>query len=466
MPAENNSYSFDGQWAQEPTMQRPRVVVTGIGMITPSGNDVESSWQNIIAGNSAITRLDPDQMHRLAELAEIEHLENIKLNIGVAGIIDPLFDAQDYITSFNVPGHSKRSDLKRMTRAQLLSLAASAQALENAGILMEGEIADEIDKDRFGVKIGTSIGGMSFLAHVDNRMSTNRKITPISPLKVGLERVAAVPSQAFGLRAEKFTPTDACATGSQAIISGIKDILLGDSQRVLVGGVDASVEQMTLGMFDNLGALNRTDNPYRASTPFDIDRNGFVMAEGAGIIVLESEEAALKRGANILGEVAGYGAAADAHHETEPSGFAAEESLRLALLRGGLPRDGKLYINAHGTSTKVGDPVEIMAIRRTLEEKIQKESGINVDYAISSTKSMMGHTMGASGAIEAIVALLALRDQILPPTINLERVMQEGIGVDLVPNEARPARIVRSGSKNFGFGGSGTHVLFKHYQPR
>lgn len=466
MALENNSYSQEGQWAQQPMIPRRRIVLTGMGMITPSGNDLESSWQNIIAGNSAITHLDPDQMHRIAELAELDHLRDVKLDIQVAGLIDPSFNPTDYIISFGIPNHSKSSDLKRMPRTQLLSLAGAAQTLQNAGLLIDGKIDPSIDKDRFGTKIGTSVGGMSHIAFLDQKMSQGKKLPPTAPLKIGLERTAAVPSQAFGLRGPKFTPTDACTTGSQAIISGIGDILLGDSDRVLVGGVDAPVEQMTLGMFDYMRTLNRTDNPYRASTPFDTDRHGFVMAEGVGMLLVEAEEVALARGANIIAEVAGYGAAADAHHDTEPSGYAAEQSLRLALLRGGLPKDGLLYINAHGTSTEVGDPVEIRAIRNVLEKQLPEMTEQEITYAVSSTKSMMGHTMGASGSIEAIIAALALRDQILPPTINLEHVMEEGVGVDLVANQARPARIMRSGSKNFGFGGSGTHVLFKHYQPR
>lgn len=466
MAAENSLYSTEGQWAKEPFIPRRKVVLTGIGVITPAGTTTEKSWENIIAGKSFISALDQDQMHRLAGLANLNHLKDVPTNIKVAGLIDPEFDPIDNIISFGIPEHDSKSDLKRMPRAQLLSLAAAAQTLENAGILVNGKIHDAIDKDRFGTKIGTSVGGMSEIAYLDQRMSQGKKIPPTAPLKIGLERIAAVPSQAFGLRGPKFTPTDACATGSQAIISGITDIVMGDADRVLVGGADAPIEPLTIGMFDNMRALNRTDNPDRASVPFNTDRNGFVMAEGVGILLLESEEAALDRGANIIAEVAGYGSAADAHHDTEPSGYAAEQSLRLALQRGGLPVDGLLYINAHGTSTEVGDPVEIMAIRNVIEKQLREATGQEVAYAVSSSKSMMGHTMGASGAIEAAIAALALRDQILPPTINMLNVMEEGIGVDLVPNEARSARISRSGSKNFGFGGSGTHILFKHYQPR
>lgn len=466
MAVENHQYTQEGEWTLQPVIPRRKVVLTGIGMITPSGIDTESSWSNILAGKSAISSLDQDQMYRLAQLAEIDHLKDLPLNIRVGGIIDPSFDPAEYVTSFGIPDHDKKSDLKRMPRAQLLSLATSAQALQNAGILNNGTIDESIDKDRFGTKIGTSIGGMSYIAFLDQKMAQGRRVPPTAPLKIGLERAAAVPSQAFGLRGEKFTPTDACATGSQAVISGIKDIVLGDSDYVLVGGVDASVEQLTLGMFDNMRALNRTADARRASVPFNTDRQGFVMAEGAGMMLLEDEETAIKRGANIIAEVAGYGAAADAHHDTEPSGYAAEQSLRLALLKGGIPEDGILYINAHGTSTEVGDPRELLAIRNVLEHQIPRQLERDIAYAVSSTKSIMGHTMGASGAIEAAIAALALRDQVLPPTINLESVMEEGIGVNLVANEAQPARISRSGSKNFGFGGSGTHVLFKPYQPR
>lgn len=464
MAAEIPQYTQEGQWALNPFIERKRIVVTGIGMITPSGTSTESSWSNILAGRSAITALDHDQMYRIAELAEIDHLKDLALNIRVAGLIDPEFDPSEYITSFGIPQYDKKSDLKRMPRMQLLSLAASTQTLQNAGILHDGVIDPSINKDRIGTKIGTSVGGMSYIAYLDQRMASGKKIPPTAPLRIGLERAAAVPSEAFGLRGPKFTPTDACATGSQAIISGLTDIVMGFSDRVLVGGVDASVEQMTLGMFDNMRTLNRTDNPFRASIPFDRERQGFVMAEGAGMMLIEAEDVALARGANIIAEIAGVGSAADAYHDTEPSGYAAEQSLREALERGGLPEDGLFYINAHGTSTEVGDPREIIAIRNVLEQQIPQLLERGISYAVSSTKSQMGHTMGASGAIEAGIAVLALRDQILPPTINLKHVMEEGIGMNLVANEARPARISRSGSKNFGFGGSGTHILFKHYR--
>lgn len=464
MAKESPRYSYKGQWEREKVIPRRKVVVTGIGMITPSGIDTESSWSNILAGNSSITTLDQDQMYRIAELAEIDHLKDLKLNIRVAGLIDPDFDPAEYILNFRIPNYDQRADLKRMPRTQLLSLAASAQTLQNAGILTDGIIAESIDKDRFGTKIGTSVGGMSYIALLDQKMTQGKRISPTAPLKLGMERVSAVPSQAFKLRGSKFTPTDACATGSQAIISGLSDIVMGFSDRVLVGGVDAPVEQMTLGMFDNMKTLNRTDNPHRASIPFDKNRQGFVMSEGVGMLLLEAEDKALERGAKIIAEIAGIGSAADAHHDTEPSGYAAEQSLREALERGGIPSDGLLYVNAHGTSTEVGDPREILAIRNVLEKEIPQLLEHNIPFAVSSTKSILGHTMGASGAIEAAIAALALRDQILPPTINLQNVMEEGIGVDLVPNEARPARISRSGSKNFGFGGSGTHILFKHYE--
>lgn len=464
MSKEVPQYTHEGQWEKEKFIPRRKVVVTGIGMITPSGINTESSWANIIAGKSAISALDQDQMHRIAELAELDHLKDLNLNIRVAGLIDPEFDPSEYIINFGIPHHDQKADLKRMPRAQLLSLAASAQALENAGLLHDGIIDEDINKNRFGTKIGTSVGGMSYIAFLDQKMAQGKRIPPTAPLKIGLERASAVPSQAFKLRGSKFTPTDACATGSQAIISGLTDIVMGFSDRVLVGGVDSSVEQMTLGMFDNMRTLNRTDNPYRASIPFDKKRQGFVMSEGAGMLVLEAEDVALARGANIIAEIAGVGSAADAHHDTEPSGYAAEQSLKEALERGGIPNDGLLYINAHGTSTEVGDPREIVAIRNVLEKEIPHFLEKDIPFAVSSTKSIMGHTMGASGAIEAAIAALALRDQVLPPTINLRNVMEEGVGMDLVQNEARPARISRSGSKNFGFGGSGTHILFKEYE--
>ncbi len=458
--SEISRYTHEGEWARSPEIKRPRIVVTGIGLITPQGIDTESTWENIVAGKSAITDLDDQDLERLAELGKINHLKDIPLNVGVAGIIDREFIPEDYILSKNIDSEKfRKNDVKRMARAQLLSLAASTQALENANILRNGEIDERVDRERFGVIIGTSIGGMDYVSYIGKLMEEGKRVSPTAPLVAGLERVASVPSQVFELKGPKYTPTDACATGSQAVIAGIDKLLVGKADRMLVGGSDASVEQLAINMFDNTRALNRTKDSQRASIPFDVDRKGFVMAEGAGALVLETEEKARERNAPILAEVAGYGSASDAYHDTEPSGYAAKRSLQEALHDGGLPKDGMLYINAHGTSTPVGDPVEISAIREVMEDIPE-----DIEYAVSSTKSSMGHTMGASGAIEAGIAILALRDQILPPTLNLETVMREGRDMDLVPHEARPARIDKAGSKNFGFGGSGTHILFKRYE--
>ncbi len=465
MSPENVQFTQEGEWARTPVIKRPRIVVTGIGMVSPLGTDTESTWQNLIGGKSGISHIDNDEMARLATLAEVEHLKDAKLNIGVGGLIDRDYKPSDYIstiTPFN------RSDARRMSRATQLSLAASVQALQNGGAIENGALETTINPDRMAVIIGTSEGGLSYVATIGNRVLNGQRLFPTGPLKVGPERVSSVPSMIEKIRGPKFTPIDACATGSQAIIAGIEKLIVGAANRALVGGADATVEPVSLAMFDEMRALNRTHDPYRASTPFDTDRKGFVMSEGAGVLLLETEEAAHERNARIIAEVAGYGAASDAYNDTDPEGFAARESLGISLMQSGIRNEGLFYINAHGTSTVAGDKVEIEAIRTVLEQQVPQSLQRDIPYAISSSKASMGHTMGASGAIEAGIAILALRDQILPPTINLQHIMPEalrnGVPIDLVPNEARQAEITLVGSGNFGFGGSGTHILFKPYR--
>lgn len=470
-----NIYIREGEWATSPEIQRPRVVVTGIGLITPQGIDTESTWQNIVNGRTGIRQLDFD---RIARNSDLEELANFPTDINVIGEIDPELKLDEYIASLNISYHKpnekgiyekvRKSDTRRMSRAVQLSLLATAQALENAQLLKDGKIVPEIDKSRFGSVVGTSIGGVDrlplvykHLLDIQNPHGRKKRLSPFEPLNVGLERTSSVPSLIFGAESGKFTPTDACATGSQALISAYQDILSGDSDIVIAGGVDASIDPIAIEMFGQMPALSKEKDPNRASRPFDKDRDGFVMAEGAGILILESEEHALKRGAKIIAEFSGYGKFSDAHHDTEPSGEAAERSLRRAIQRSGLPDNGIIYVNAHGTSTIKGDPAEVSAIRRVMDELPGR-----FEYAVSSTKSSMGHTMGASGAIEAGIAILALRDNILPPTLHLENVMEEGEEMNLVPNDAQQAKIDTVYSGNFGFGGSGTNVAFKRYYPR
>jgi len=470
-----NLYTREGEWAANPEITRPRVVVTGIGLITPQGIDTESTWANIVAGKTGIGSLDYE---RLATNADYEELANFPTDVRVSGEIDPEFKLDEYLASLGLSYHKpnekgeypllRKSDTRRMSRAAQLSLLATAQALENANLLKNGQVIPEIDKSRFGTVIGTSIGGVDrlptvykHLLDIQNPQGKKKRLSPFEPLNVGLERTSSVPSLVFGAESGKFTPTDACATGSQALISAYQDILSGDSDIIIAGGVDASIDPIAIEMFGQMPALSKETDPNRASRPFDRARDGFVMAEGAGILILESEQHALKRGAKIIAEFSGYGKFSDAHHDTEPSGEAAKRSLRRAIQRSGLPDKGITYINAHGTSTIKGDPAEVSAIREVMEELPD-----NHEYAISSTKSSMGHTMGASGAIEAGIAILALRDNILPPTLHLENVMEEGEDINLVPNDAQHAEIDTVYSGNFGFGGSGTNVGFKRYYPR
>lgn len=479
MSSESSKYTQQGEWALNPTISRRRVVVTGIGMITPLGDTTDSTWENLIAGRSGITSLDPAL---IAGRADLPKLSNPTYEARVGGELEVDFDFLGSYVSESIylskeakalykakhepiPGSFNKKDVNKMSRATLLGLAASVQAANNAGILKDGKILPTINPEELGVVIGTCIGGMNNVAVLYERLINNQRISPYDALITGLERVSTATSIAFYAKGPVETPTVACATGSLALIRAYQDIALGDSDIMIAGGTDTSLDPISLSMFDTIRALSRprqeNEDPRRASRPFDRQRNGFVMAEGAGILILESEEHALKRGANILAEFAGYGKNSDAGHETHPNGLGAKNSMRKAFARAGLPDTGIIYFNAHGTGTSEGDGVEIKANREVLEELPNKH-----EFAISSTKSAMGHTMGASGAIEAGVAIMALRENVLPPTINLDEVMEEGVGINLVPNDAQEKEVGMSISGNFGFGGVGSAIAFKPYCPR
>lgn len=474
MSLEIPQYTQQGQWATNPTIERQRVVITGIGMITPLGNDTDSTWQNLIEGRSGISLLDFDET---AKRADLPKLSDPKHFVKVGGELKLDFDLGEYIASNIfmskeekaayknrgeiIPGSFNKKDTNKMSRATLLGLATSVQAANNAGILKDGEILPTINPEKLGVVIGTCIGGISHIATLYDRLIEEKRLSPYDPLIAGLERVSTATSIAFNAKGPVETPTVACATGSLALIRAYQDIALGDADIMIAGGTDTSLDPVTLSMFDTIRALSRETDPNRASRPFDKSRDGFVMSEGAGILILESEKHALQRGAKIIAEFAGYGKSSDAGHETNPNGLGAKNSMRAAFYRAGLPDKGIIYFNAHGTGTQEGDGVEMLANREVLEELPNKH-----EFAVSSTKSAMGHTMGASGAIEAGIAILAIKDNVMPPTLHLDEVMEEGKNINLVPNEAQEKEIGMSISGNFGFGGVGSAIAFKPYYSR
>ena len=406
-----------------------RVVVTGLGAVTPVGNDVPSAWAAILAGKS-----------------------------GAAPITQ--FDATDFKTKIAAPVkdfdptlYMDKKDARRTDRYVHFALAATQQAMQDARFVMS-----EWDPARVGVVVGSGIGGLTVLLEQADvlRERGPRRVSPFTVPGLILNSAAAHVSITTGARGPSLAMATACATGSHVIGEAGHIIRRGDADAMIVGCSEAAILGMTVGGFDNMGALScRNDEPERASRPFDANRDGFVMGEGVGMLILERLDKALARGTYIYGELVGYGLNSDAFHITAPAedGVGAAECMRLALESAGLQPKDIDYINAHGTSTPLNDAIETRAIKTTFGEHAY-------DVAISSTKSMTGHLMGAAGAVEAVFCLLAMRDQILPPTINYET-PDPFCDLDYVPNEARPARVNTVMSNSFGFGGHNATVIFQ-----
>jgi len=410
-----------------------RVVVSGIGVVSPLGNNVKTTWEAILAGQSGIgliTRFDTtDFSSKIA--AEVKD-----------------FKPEDYIEAKEV----KKLDLFSQYAIASAQEAWDASKLSNANV----------DPSRIGCILGVGIGGISTLQKYHEAFLSGgvRKISPflipamISNLGPGNLAIR------FGLKGVNYTLTSACASATHAIGEAYRVIADGIQDLVLTGGSEAAITTIGIGGFCSMKALStRNDDPQRASRPFDKDRDGFVMGEGATILILESLESAEKRGAPILAEIAGYGASCDAYHITAPSedGLGAVACMNNALISAGMKPEDVDYINAHGTSTPFNDKIESSAINK-LFGAWAKEG-----LAVSSTKSMTGHLLGAAGAVEAVFSVLAIKDGILPPTINLEN-PGEGCDLDYVPHTARKCNIRAAMSNSFGFGGTNAAVIFKAFK--
>lgn len=413
-------------------MTRPdsqRVVVTGVGAVTPIGNDVPSSWSALLAGKSGagpITQFDASEFRTKIASA---------------------------VKDFDPTLYMDRKDARRVDRYVHFAIAASNQALADARF-----DPGEWDPSRVGVYIGSGIGGLGVLMDQADTLRERgvRRVSPFTVPGLMLNSASAHVSISTGVQGPNLALATACATGSQVLGEAWHIIRRGDADAMIAGGSEAAILGVTVAGFDNMGALScRNDDPERASRPFDAQRDGFVMGEGAGILVLERMDLAVARNAPIYGELLGYGINADAYHITAPAedGKGAAACMNLALASAGIaPRDVD-YINAHGTSTPLNDAIETRAIKSAFGD-----DAYNV--AISSTKSMTGHLMGAAGAMEAIFCLLAMRDQILPPTINYEY-PDPFCDLDYVPNEARPTKVDIVMSNSFGFGGHNSTVIFQ-----
>lgn len=410
-------------------MEKRRVVVTGVGLITPVGIGVEESWKGLIEGRSGIRKLT--------------RFDATAFATQIAGEVEG-FNPEDYI---------EPKEIKKMDRFIHLAIAASDMAVKDS----ELKITDS-NAERVGVIIGSGMGGLPAIEHYHSVLLEKgpRRITPFFIPMLIINLAGGHVSMKYGAKGPNSAVATACATGSHSIGDAFKIIQRGDADAMIAGGTESVITPMGIGGFNAMKALStRNDEPEKASRPFDADRDGFVMGEGVGIMVLESLEHARSRGARIYAEIAGYGMTADAYHMTSPApeGEGAARCMAVALKDGGVDASEVDYINAHGTSTKYGDELESIAIKTVFKGHASK-------LAVSSTKSMTGHLLGAAGGVEAVVCVLSMRDNIVPPTINLENPDPQ-CDLDYVPHKARKMDVNCVMSNSFGFGGTNACLVFK-----
>ncbi|MDD3762499.1 MAG: beta-ketoacyl-ACP synthase II [Nevskiales bacterium] len=412
-------------------MSRRRVVVTGLGIVSPVGNDVDTAWNNILAGKSGI--------------GPITRFDASAYTTQFAGLIKD-FKPEEWM---NV------KDVKRTDEFIHYGVAAAKQAVRDSGL----EITDQ-NRDRIGVCVGSGIGGIGNIEAECGKLHAGgpRKVSPFFVPASIINMISGYITIDLKITGPNFAVVSACTTATHSIGLGARLIQSGDADYFVAGGGEAGSAPAGMAGFCQARALStRNDDPERASRPWDRDRDGFVLGDGAGVVVLESLESAQQRGAKIYGEVIGFGMSSDAYHITLPpeDGRGARLCMQNAMRDAGLNPEDIHYINAHGTSTKAGDLAETLAVKGALGDYASK-------VAVSSTKSMTGHLLGAAGGIEAIFSLLALRDQVIPPTINLDN-PDEGCDLDYVPNQAREARIEVAMSNSFGFGGTNGTLAFKRF---
>ncbi|WP_334326498.1 beta-ketoacyl-ACP synthase II [Gilliamella apicola] len=412
-------------------MSKRRVVVTGMGMISPVGNTVESTWQALLAGQSGV------------EL--IEHFDTAPFATRFAAMVKN-FDGENYNIS--------RKDARKMDFFIQYGIAAGIQAMQDAGI----EITEE-NAERIGCAIGSGIGGLGLIEENHSALINGgpRKISPFFVPSTIVNMIAGHLSIIYGLKGPSITIATACSSGVHNIGHAARMIAYGDADAMLAGGGEKASTPLGIGGFGAARALStNNDNPKGASRPWDKERDGFVLGDGAGIMFLEEYEHAKKRGAKIYAELVGFGMSGDAYHMTSPpaDGSGAALAMKCALRDAGIGPEKIGYINAHGTSTPAGDKAETQAVKSIFKENANK-------VMVSSTKSMIGHLLGAAGAVESIFTVLALRDQAIPPTINLDN-PDDGCDLDYVPHTARQVKDLEYALCNsFGFGGTNGSVLFK-----
>lgn len=409
-----------------------RVVITGIGAITPLGNDVQTTWTHILQGKSGIDL--------------IKSFDTSKHTVKIAG------EVKDFQPETKVDPKM----LKRLDRCVQLSIWATIEAVADAGIDFE-----KYNKTDIGVIIGSGIGGL-LTWEEEHTKFMNQGPSRVSPFLIPMmipDMTSGYVAIYYGLKGPNYTTVSACASGAHAIGTAFREIKLGNASVIITGGAEAPVTPFALAGFSNMRALSRrNEEPQKASRPFDQARDGFVMAEGAATLILEELEFALKRGAKIYAEIVGFGATGDGYHITAPSpdGEGARRAMERALKEAGCKKEDINYINTHGTSTDLNDKFEAKAIKDLFGDHAPK-------IALNSTKSMIGHTLGAAGAIEAVVSVLSINEQILHPSINLENPDPECAGLNFVLNGARKTKIDFVLSNSLGFGGHNVSLCFKKY---
>ena len=411
--------------------QKKRVVITGLGAVTPIGNNLQQYWESLLNGRNgvgAITLFDASQ-HACKIAAEVKG-----------------FDPHDYLD---------KKDAKRMDRFAQFAVAASKQALQDAQFVI-----NDLNADRVGVLIGTGVGGLKVMEDQNEVLLTKgpRRVSPFTIPMMIANMAAGLTAIHTGAKGPNSCTVTACAAGSHAIGDAFRLVQRGYATAMICGGAEAAVTPLSFAGFCSAKALStNNDNPSHASRPFDRDRDGFVMGEGSGILLLEELEHAVARGAKIYGEIVGYGMTCDAYHMTSPvpDGQGAAKAIELAIADANLTPEDIDYINAHGTSTPANDPTESKAIKKALGARAKT-------VAVSSTKSMTGHLLGGSGGIEAVATVMAISKDRIPPTINLENPDPE-CDLDYVPNISRTQQVDAAISNSFGFGGHNVTLAFKKY---
>ncbi len=409
-------------------MSRRRVVVTGLGLISPVGNGVAEAWNNVLAGKSGV--------------GQITRFDTEGFACRIAG----------EVKGFNIENYLTARDARRMDVFIHYGVAAGVDALKDSGL----EVTDA-NRHRIGVNVGSGIGGLPIIENTHETYTKGgpRKISPFFIPSTIINMLSGTLSIHLGLQGPNISVVTACTTGLHCIGVGARTIAYGDADVMLCGGAESTITPLAVGGFASAKALStRNDDPEGASRPWDVDRDGFVMGEGAGVLVLEEYEHAKKRGARIYAELIGFGMSGDAYHMTAPNTDGPRRSMVNALNDAGVNPDEVQHINAHGTSTLLGDKNEVEAIRLAMGEDAARK------VVISSTKSMTGHLLGGAGGLEAAFTVLALRDQVAPPTINLVN-QDPDCPLDFCANEARPMKIDVAMKNNFGFGGTNGTLVFR-----